>query len=254
MRKISDHTQGLIGIVVLAIASLALVGFVVAGTLVPSPPPVTAKVSEFSPVPEVASVPQRMAVIGDSYAVGVGAGDMSLGWAPRLAWNQQWQLGNFAKGGTGYVSDVADPVKAKIACGLDMCPRHEGVIPDVVAFQPTLVIVTGGRNDGWVTRDKAAIEIKSFYEELRARLPSSTIVAFNPIWDSNDVPSDVVEVSELIRSAVVGVGGVYLDAGQPLKGKPDLLAADRKHPNSDGHRVVFESYLFQLQQAGIASK
>ncbi|KQQ98041.1 hypothetical protein ASF74_15015 [Arthrobacter sp. Leaf145] len=240
------------GVAALGVAAAGVAGFAVTHTA--PPPAISEQVANYTPAPKPTHAPERMAVIGDSYAVGVGSGDMSLGWAPRLAWNQQWLLGNFARGGTGYVSEVADPAKAKIACGLDFCPNHEGMLPEVVAFQPTMVLVTGGRNDGWVPIEKATEQIRAFYADLRAKLPTAKIVAFNPVWDSNDVPPEVAALDKVIESAAHEVDGTYLDAGQPLHGKPDLLAADGKHPNGTGHRIVFEAYLAQLQRVGLADR
>lgn len=239
-----------------AVGVLAVLALFVGGaalTLAPTPAPVSETVASYTPTPKPTVEAVHVAVFGDSYAAGVGAGDKALGWAARLGWNQQWGITNVARGGTGYVSaHLGDPAKAKAACGMDVCPNYAGMIAEAAAAGPTVVIVSGGRNDTWVDEQTEDAAIRAFYTDLRAKLPTAKIIAFNPLWDNSEAPKSLPLIAASVKSAVESVGGQYLDAGQPLAGHPELLAADGKHPNGIGHLAIFEAKVGMLRSAGLA--
>jgi len=237
------------------LAVLALITFgVVAYTLVPAKAPeaYVQPLPRASAAPTVTTAaPVRVAVIGDSYSAGTGAGNPSLGWVARLAQNQLWNLTNLARGGTGYSTSVKDNPKA---CGLDYCPSYSEMIGAAVEAKPTMVIVAGGRNDASVSAASESEAIRAFYTDLRAKLPSVKIVAFNPLWDSTMPPPSIAAMGDSVKAAVESVGGVYLDAGQVLAKAPGLVGSDGVHPNAAGHAAIFEASVRLLQQAGIALK
>ncbi|MGR0159146.1 SGNH/GDSL hydrolase family protein [Paenarthrobacter nitroguajacolicus] len=196
----------------------------------------------------------KVAVIGDSYASGSGAASQSQGWVQQMARNQAWQLENFARGGTGYVAGTKDPVKAKDACNREACPTYGEMISSAKTFAPEVVIVSGGRNDYGVDPETEDSAIRAFYTTLRQELPNAKIVAFSPLWDDDSAPATIPVIASVVQESVTAVGGIYLDSGQPLQGRPDLLASDSKHPNDLGYKVLFEKNLSLLQQAEIAVK
>ncbi|AYR00912.1 esterase [Arthrobacter phage Hestia] len=217
--------------------------------------PVSEQVATYKPPAPTQATIVKVAVFGDSYASGVGASSKTLGWVPRLGRNQSWWLENLGTGGTGYTTGVTDDVaKAKNACGLDTCPSYIEKIPEAKKFAPSIVIVTGGRNDSWVDPEAEAQTINAFYTELRRELPKAKIIAFSPLWDDDAPPAVIPQIAAAVKSSVASVKGTYLDSGQPLQGKPELLADDSKHPNDAGHQELFEKNLSLLQSAGIAAK
>lgn len=193
-----------------------------------------------------------VAVIGDSYSVGTGAGDSTFGWIARLSRNQPWNVTNVARGGTGYVKTVTVAKDAQKACSLDLCPNYAAMIQDAAVAKPSLVIVSGGRNDSSIAPQVESAAIQAFYTELRAAAPDAKIVAFNALWDDSAAPASIGAISAQVKASVESVGGVYLDAGQPLSGHPELVATDHIHPNLAGHTAIFEANLAKLQAAGIA--
>lgn len=241
------------GLAVLGIAAAGVAGFAV---LRPTPPPpVSEKVANYSATPlPTKAAPVKVASIGDSYSAGSGATNLDLGWVQQLGRNQAWQLQNFARGGTGYVAGTKDPVKAKDACNREACPSYGEMIAEAKTFGPEVVIVSGGRNDYAIETEDEVTAIKGFYASLRQELPNAKIVAFSPLWDDDPAPASIPAIATAVKESVTAVGGVYLDSGQPLQGKPELLASDSKHPNDAGYKVLFEKNLSLLQQAGIAAK
>jgi len=201
-----------------------------------------------APITQPATV--SVAVIGDSYAAGTGAGDATQGWVAKLAYSQAWNLTNVARGGTGYSKSVT--TDAMKACGLNYCPSYSEMIKDAAAANPSMVLVAGGRNDSKVAADEEAADIQSFYQQLRAALPSAKIVAFSAWWDSTVAPAAVPAISASVKSSVEAVGGTYIDAGQPLAAHPELIATDHVHPNLAGHAALFTATLAKLQDAGLA--
>lgn len=239
------------GIASLAVVTAATAAFALTDPV--APPPVSPQVASYTPAPVPTHKVEKVAVFGDSYAAGSGASSRDQGWAALLGWNQQWSLTNVARGGTGYVGqELRDAVKAKNMCGLDACPNYAGMIPEAVAAKPTVVLVTGGRNDYLNDGAAEAAAIQSFYTALRAALPEAKIYAFNPLWDSSAPPASLSPMADEVKAAVTSVGGTFIDSGQLLNGKSELIAADAKHPNSQGHRAIFEAYVKLLRADGIA--
>lgn len=175
-----------------------------------------------------------------------------MGWAERMGRNQGWDLVNLARGGTGYISSVKDPEKAKTACGLDACPNFPGMINDAKALSPDIVIVAGGRNDAPVNPPVKAAAILKFYQDLRAALPKATIVAIGAFWDSTPAPATLAEVTADVKESAESVGGTFVDVGHTLSGHPENVAPDGVHPTNLGHAAIFEAAVARLQTAGIA--
>lgn len=239
-----------VGLGALAVVTFGVVGLAVLEPKAPAPTP--ASVATYSAPAKTAAPTPVVAVIGDSYAAGAGAGDPAKGWVSRLAFNQAWQLSNFARGGTGYTKAVtADAMKA---CGLSYCPSYPDMIKDVAAAAPSMVIVAGGRNDAGIPAGDESEAVKAFYQQLRAALPTAKIVAFNPWWDSTNAPAAIGAISADVKASVEAVGGTYIDAGQPLAAHPELIASDNVHPNAAGHAAIFDAALPKLQAAGLAIK
>lgn len=248
--KLGGSALKLVGLVVLAVLAVGVAVFAITRPV--APPPVSDQVSNYTAPVETAAPVVQVAVIGDSYAVGTGAGDPLQGWVKKLGRNQTWNVTNVARGGTGYTKTVTtDAVKA---CGLAYCPSYPEMISEAAAANPSLVIVSGGRNDSKVPDEEEAEAIQSFYDRLRASLPAAKIVALNPWWDSTPAPASIGTIAATVKAAVESVGGTYIDTGQPLAAHPELVAADGIHPNPAGHAAIFEATVTKLQDAGIAAR
>lgn len=219
-------------VAVLGVITLALVAFAMLRPIPEGQP------STYSPSAATSSAPKPLTVafIGDSYTAGAGATDPSHGWAATLARTQGWDMTNLARGGTGYLSAVTG--NAKVACGLDYCPAYPEMVKDAAAANPAIVLVAGGRNDVTRDPDQEAAAVRAFYTQLRAALPNAKIVAVSPVWDATAPPPALGAIAADVKSAVVTVGGTYLDIGQPLQGRPDLISKDGVHPDDDGHAAL----------------
>lgn len=250
-RRASAPKWQYVGLGALAVATAAVVGFAVMEPNKAQPPVPDSVATYKAPAPTQQPV-LKVAVIGDSYSQGTGAGSPAMGWVSRLAQNQTWNVTNLAKGGTGYFTSVT--ANAKAACGDDYCPSYAEVIDKAKAASPSLVLVAGGRNDAKVDPASESAAVEDFYKSLRAAVPDAKIVAFNPLWDDEAAPAALGAIAQDVRSSVESVGGVYLDASQPLASHPELIAPDGIHPNPAGHAAIFEANLKALQSAGLAAR
>lgn len=177
-----------------------------------------------------------VAFLGDSYTAGSGSGGYDHAFATLVSAYEGWTYRNFAYGGTGYITSVK--TNASKGCGVSFCPEYGAVLPDVVAFRPTVVIVSGGRNDVGKPQEAVSDGVDAFYESLRRNLPKAQIIATSPIWDSRRPPTELLLERAAVQHAVKQVHGVYLNLGEPLGGHDELVSSDGVHPNSEGHAAI----------------
>lgn len=181
----------------------------------------------------------RVLVLGDSYAAGTGATEASGGWVALVSRETGWTVTNNARGGTGYLRSVERG--GEQACGRDRCPSFGEMLEASADLRPDLVLVSGGRNDASLPQDEEQEAIESFYDDLRDTFPDARLVATNALWDDTEPPASLTEIDETVDQSVTGVGGEYVDLGQPLEGDPGLVSDDDVHPNDDGHRAIAEA-------------
>ena len=171
----------------------------------------------------------RVAYLGDSYTVGTGARSAEAGWVSLLDETFGWQGANLGCGGSGYV-----------ALGSSCEMTYDERIDQVVAADPDAVIVSGGLNDVRSTRDLNLLKkaVDKTFADLRSALPDAQIVAVSPLWSADRTPPNISILGAIVESAAAKVDGTYLDIGQPLLGRPDLMFRDGVHPNDAGHRAI----------------
>lgn len=204
-----------------------------------APPPVSEKVQQYydenstkKPTFAAAAPTTKVAFVGDSYTAGAGSSPGQR-WTTQLASSMGWTEENFGRGGTGYLATAG-----KEGCGLDVCPNYHQMLADAVKAKPSIVVVAGGRNDHHY--ELAAIDeaVRGFYADLRSALPKATILVINPLWDSTDAPSELAEIAAIVKVEAAKVGAKYVDIGQPLSGKQDLIGPDEVHPNNSGYTAI----------------
>lgn len=223
---------------ILAAAILAAAVAVTTGCAT-EPPPVSEKVQKAyedglkqTPKPTVKA--RTVVFIGDSYAAGSGTSDPARRWTSRLSFNQGWHEVNLAQGGTGYLSKSTDP-------GAAARPNYPEEIAAAVKAKPDVVVVSGGRNDTLLPIDAVEAATKQFYTDLRAALPKAVVIAVSPVWDASAPPAELAQVAGTVKASAEGIGGTYLDIGQPLAGKPQLIIGDKVHPNDKGAAALADA-------------
>jgi lysophospholipase L1-like esterase len=217
-RQHDGRAWGIAGVAAVGALVIGLAGFALTETN--DTPASAGSVPTLPAATATASDQQRAVFVGDSYTAGTGATDASTSF-PRLVSDRMgWEL-------------VIN------GCGLDYCPNYVEMIPTVVAAKPDIVFVSGGRND--TTSDDVEAQIDKFYTELRAELPDARIIATSPLGDDDPAPRAFERLASTIEDAVTTVGGEYLDLGQPLEGRPELISDDDVHPNDDGYAAIADT-------------
>ena len=227
MRGMASHRPrplGLLTLIGLTMLTGALVVMAFTRNYTPdadaTPRPATT-VAAIEDVPDVA-------FLGDSYTVGTGATTERDRWTSTLARTMEWDEHNYGVGGTNYGT----------AGQFDGGNPYTDRVPTIVAAAPDMVIVSGGRNEMSAEQEPG---IAATFQELRAGLPDADIVAVSPFWDDDaPYPDRLTELGEVIRAEVEAVGGRYLEVGNPLEGRPDLIS-DGVHPNDEGYALLAET-------------
>ena len=168
---------GLLGFAAVSVASLALIAVnrpAVVSTYV-------APTDAFSSAPTRAPMP-TVAFIGDSYTAGAGASTPERRFPALVGASEGWIVENLGRGGTGYLATAG-----KQGCGLDHCPNYREMISAAQKVNPSIIIVSGGRND--LAMPGANAQVAGFYKDLRAAFPKATIRATSPLWDDGQMLS-----------------------------------------------------------------
>ncbi|NKG20308.1 GDSL-type esterase/lipase family protein [Paeniglutamicibacter terrestris] len=252
---LGSGTTKIIGVIVLAV-SVVLLGVFVIDSNSPGPTGMLHADGSSSPSSTDAQPPATkdssnptVAFIGDSYTAGAGASPGHT-WPEILALSRGWDsYRSFAHGGTGYATSVRE--NATRVCGLDACPSYVEVLPAVIAYAPTLVIVSGGRNDTGKTLDQVALGASTLFDSLVLALPESSIVVTSPIWDARQPPATLDGISRVVRRAAENSNVYYLDLGQPFAGRPALITGDLVHPNDQGYELLSNAVSRGLSEAGV---
>ncbi len=193
-------------------------------------------------------VPERnpiAAFIGDSYTA--GAGSQEGGFVRLVAADQKWTARNLGRGGTGFTTEPnQDPAVAQLACSQDYCESYPEMIPAAAAVSPDVVVVSGGRNSVGRDPEELRTAIDSFFDELRAALPDARVIVTSPVWDDEPAPDALSDIARWEAEAAASIGAEYVEIGQPLEGKPELLSGDGIHPNDEGHDALASAILTGL--------
>ncbi|MBI5831017.1 MAG: glycoside hydrolase N-terminal domain-containing protein [Armatimonadetes bacterium] len=189
---------------------------------------------------QAAPAPLRVACLGDSIVVGVGAAHAETeGWPPRLArlLGPGYQVVNFAVSGSTMLRAGDKPYV------------REEAWQRAKAFGPQLVLLSLGGNDSkpqnWAHRADFGADLKATVAELRDWPSRPRVVLLTPMaafpgqWgiDEGRIRDEVIP--DLLRSAGE-IGVEVLDMHPVLLGRPEL-APDKVHPNTEGYRLMAEA-------------
>ncbi|SDS35855.1 SGNH/GDSL hydrolase family protein [Agrococcus carbonis] len=199
----------------------------------------TTPAASASPTPSATADPTGRPVavfIGDSYTVGSGTSLEGTGFPAMLGELRGWEVVNLGISGTGYAMS-----RDAAWCPPGGCVAYAGVIPDAVGHDPDIVVVSGGRNDlAAGSPEQLAPAVVDFFTRLRAALPEARIVVTSPLWDAPSPPQSLIDLGVIVEREANRIGAVYLDLGQPLENRPELIAPDGLHPNEEGLRLIAE--------------
>jgi acyl-CoA thioesterase-1 len=121
------------------------------------------------------------------------------------------------------------------------------LIDKVVASKPTIVVVSGGRND--VSDDVNTLNsaAKDLFAMLKSKLPNAQLVAVAPFWGDSDHPTDLSKVDDAVKAGVEAAGGKYLAIDDPLHNHSDWMADDA-NPGEKGNKAIAEALKAELKK------
>jgi acyl-CoA thioesterase I len=193
-----------------------------------------------------AGVPAAIASTGGSSAVAIGDSimdghnlDADQAWPVIIAHDDGWSLTNLAADGDGFVA-VGDD-------GTTFLQQ----VREAITLHPKLVVLSASSNDLGVSEPEVKAAMVEAVDELHAALPNAQIVGVSAIWNENDLPPQLDQMGTDLKAAVSAIGGTYLDIGNPLQGRPDLMQGGDVHPTAAGQLVVAATVQAALSKAGL---
>ncbi|KHK97579.1 hypothetical protein LK09_12165 [Microbacterium mangrovi] len=183
---------------------------------------------------------QVIAALGDSIMNGHGL-QSGQDWPTLLADDRDETVYNVSCDGGGFVA-VGD-------CGTDFA----GLIPAALHEHPDIVVVQGSDNDHAQSESALVAATTATVDELHHEFPHARILGINTLWNQpSAAPAEIAYSSAAVKQAVQGVGGTYIDIGQPLAGHSDLVQSDDEHPTATGQRVLLGDVEAACDAAGFA--
>lgn len=197
----------------------SLAGCTAAGLAAPTAGP--------SPTPSPTAAPRPLvaAAIGDSIAIGNGV-PAEDAWPLLVADRFGWTLTDFGESAAGFTVP-----------GLNT-HTFDDQVSATIRLHPDVVIVGATRNDLFASTPALRKAATAAMQRLRTALPDARIIGVSAIWGSDQAPAQVAVISATVKSAVLGVGGTWVDLGQPFEGEPDLVLSDHVHPTVTGQQQL----------------
>lgn len=223
----------------ITIAAIAAAVIALAGCSATAPARPVAAEGTPAAAPAEHAKPQAIA-IGDSIAFGKGVRPDEA-WPALIAAQHGWALTDLAVSGSGFVKPGWNG------------DTYRDQVDTALGLHPDYILIAATRND----RDQSAALVTSSADELLGELrdafPRTRIIGITTVWGADQPPATVATVNGIVKKAVTGVGGTFLDIGYPLAGHPELLQADGIHPNAAGERMVAKTIEDRLAPLGVTS-
>jgi lysophospholipase L1-like esterase len=226
-----------IALTVLAVAEIGAAVYVVQHNDTPTTPAASPRttpvVQTSSPAPSggvqasstAAHTSPVVAFLGDDWTRGTGATEKPKRFTTLLCAQLGAQERNFGVDGSGYAKS-----------GLTGGP-YASRVDQIVAADPQIVVVSGGRNDSSDAPTTAAEAARNLFATLHEKLPGAVLIAVAPFWGDSDLPPEMVALSRAIDDGVTAAGGTYLDITDPIHGHPTYMA-DAADPNDAGYAAI----------------
>lgn len=221
-----------------AIVATIIVGAIAISMSIHPKPAVAEPIAPLSTAstPAASPVGKTAVFIGDSLVQGTSGGQ----WVGPVAKNLGWDPINLGRGGTGYSTSAG-----AAGCGLDYCPTFPEMATAAINRAPEVVVISGGQNDGTKDVSQGA---ESLFSQLRQGLPHARIIVISPLWRASAMPDSLKRISSQVKQAAKANGVEYVDVGNPLQGRPDLITSDGTHPTAAGYKVLVNAITKALKE------
>lgn len=175
--------------------------------------------------------PPTAVFLGDSFTEGFALpeADATQRWTTVVAQTHGWEEINAGCAGAGYT-------RAGLVCTTTF--REE--LPVFIESEPDIIVLSGGLNDLDSSAEQITAAVRATYLSVRDTYPDATIYAISGVGPDATTASALTTVNTAVAAAADEIGATYIDLGEPLHDRPELLAADGYHPNAQGHHVIAE--------------
>lgn len=119
------------------------------------------------------------------------------------------------------------------------CTTYRERVDRMLEEDPEVIVVSGGISDLGSTRGEIEAAVQATFRTLADTFPDARIYAIGAVGSAPLDTLSVAELNQIVADQSAKVGAVYVDLGDPLAGRPDLLSVDG-HPNAQGHAVIAE--------------
>ncbi|WP_161794548.1 SGNH/GDSL hydrolase family protein [Demequina globuliformis] len=169
--------------------------------------------------------------VGDSFTEGyaLSTADADERWPSLLAQELGWEEINAGCAGAGYTRQ-----------GAVCTTTFREQLPTHIEADPDIIVLSGGLNDLASTPEHIRAAVRATYLSVRETYPDATIYAVSGVAPNATAASALTTVNDAVAAAASEIGAVFVDIGEPLQDRPDLLAIDGFHPNAAGHHVIAE--------------
>lgn len=182
-----------------------------------------------------------LAVLGASFAAGIGASSPSLAWPEDLARTLGWRLALSADPGAGYVNPGRD----------DLGPFRRLLARLHLAEQdPAIVIVQGGHDDiGW-TPSLVRRRVEGLIGEIEQQAPQARIGVLSVFERGDHPPARALAVNKaIIEGARAADPGVMIF--DPVGSRWHFpRRAGHLHPTNAGDRWIARRLAYELRRDG----
>ncbi|ANF30449.1 hypothetical protein A0130_01010 [Leifsonia xyli] len=167
---------------------------------------------------------ERVAIVGDSIESGLGL-EPSEAWPALVAQSRGWRLDNLSVPGAGFVAQGSD--------GHDFSAQ----VDTAIAAKAQLVLIGASDNDLGQDLAEVSTAMQNAVDRVHSDLPGARIVGFNALSGAAS-DDDLAPLDSALQQAVEGVGGDWLDLGQPYRGLAGLVQDDGEHPTLPGQQAI----------------
>ncbi|WP_159450129.1 SGNH/GDSL hydrolase family protein [Demequina sp. NBRC 110056] len=177
-----------------------------------------------APEPE----PPTAIFLGDADTVGASLplDQAASRWPTLVSQHFGWREVNAGCDGSGYTSTGE-------GCGTTYRQRVDRVLSE----DPDVIVVSGGIADLGATLGEIEAAVHATFLTLHQTFPDAKIYATGAL--SVGGHHAAADLNRIVREQAEKVGAVYMDLGDPLQGRPELVSAGG-HPNAEGHAVIAE--------------
>jgi len=218
-------------VALIGMIAITIVGFI----LVPLPNEIPqTKLIQYSSEKE--NKPILVSFIGDSICA--GADDkvsVYKRWPYLVSQNLQWYPINACVGGSGYLNAGADGKSSYLQVFEELRLKLKN---------PDIIIVEGGQNDIGNPVDNISSAACGLYAKIRKNFPKVDLIVMTPFYGLAEAPPVVSEVEIGISECSIKYKARLITGVRKwLQDHPELLIADKTHPNGKGHALIAKNFI-----------